>query len=391
VTGRSKRTRPWHSYGWVFGLALASFVLLGVADSGLGVAWPSMRSVFDRDIADLGLLLAFLSFGYLTASTGFGRIHSRFGTGRLLVGGALSLALGGLGLTTAGVWLLMPISTGVIGLGAGLIDVGMNAHAALEFDRGSVNLLHAAYGLGATLGPLLITTSLAFGFAWRGGYGVLVIVQMGAAFFIWKGRGRWHSRGLSGEPSETGSGRRLIVPVMLIFFLLYTGLEVATGQWAYTLLVDGRGLNTVAAGVWVSLYWGGLTVGRLVSGYVGDKVAASRVLDSSVLAAMLGLGLLWWNPLGLGAIGLPLTGLGFAAVFPTMVAITPARIGRVKSTRIIGYQLAAANVGAATIPWALGLFGGALGLDALAAGLVVGIFMLGLLHLWTDRTGGIAT
>jgi fucose permease len=383
--------KPWRPYGWAFGLAVGSFVLLGVADSGLGVAWPSMRSVFDRDIADLGLLLAFLSFGYLTASTGFGLLHSRFGTGRLLVAGGLSIALGALGLTTAGAWPLVPISTGVIGLGAGLIDVGMNAHAALEFDRGSINLLHAAYGLGATLGPLLITTSLAIGTAWRGGYGILVTVQLGAVYLIWRGRGRWRSRGLAEEPLGSDSGRRLMVPAMLAFFLLYTGLEVATGQWAYTLLVDGRGLNAVAAGVWVSFYWGGLTVGRLVGGYFGEKIPASRILDSSVLAALAGLGLLWWNPFELGVIGLPVTGLGFAAVFPTMVALTPARIGRVESTKIIGYQLAAANIGAATIPWALGLFGGALGLDALAAGLVAGTGALGLLHLWTDRTGQNAT
>lgn len=386
MTRRFNGGASWRPSRWVFGLALASFVLLGVADSGLGVAWPSMRAVFDRGIADLGLLLAFLSLGYLTASTGFGRLHSRFGTGRLLVGGGLSLALGALGLTTAGAWPLVPVSTGVIGLGAGLVDVGMNAHAALEFDRGSINLLHAAYGLGATLGPLLITASLAMGAVWRGGYGALVAVQLVVVYPIWRGRGRWRARGVVDEPIEAHSGRRLMVPAMLVFFLLYTGLEVSTGQWAYTLLVDGRNLSPVAAGVWVSLYWGGLTVGRLVGGYAGERIAASRTLDLSILAAISGLVLLWWNPLELGVVGLPVTGLGFAAVFPTMVALTPARIGRVKSTRVIGYQLASANIGAATIPWSLGLLGSAIGLGALAAGLVAGAVVLGLLHLWTDRS-----
>lgn len=391
MSGRSRGIRFWRAYGWVLGLALASFVLLGVADSGLGVAWPTMRSLFDRDIADLGLLLAFLSLGYLTASTGFGRLHARFGTGKLLVGGGLCLSLGALGLTTAGVWPVVPISTGVIGLGAGLVDVGMNAHAALEFDRGSVNLLHAAYGLGATLGPLLVTASMAIGMAWRGGYGALAATQLGAVYFIWRGSERWRARVSVEDSPESDSGGRHMVPVMLAFFLLYTGLEVATGQWAYTLLVDGRGLGAVAAGVWVSLYWGGLTAGRLVGGYVGERVAASRVLNLSIVAALIGLALLWWNPLELGAIGLLIAGLGFAAVFPTMVSLTPVRIGRVKSTRVIGYQLAAANVGAATIPWALGLAGEGLGLDALAAGLVAGTGLLGLLHLWTDRTTGRAT
>ena len=383
-----KRETSWRTYGWVLGLALGSFVLLGVADSGLGVAWPSMRSVFGRELADLGLLLAFLSIGYLTASTGFGRLHSRFGTGRLLTGGALSLAFGAVGLAVVTAWPLAPISTGVIGLGAGLIDVGMNAHAALEFDRGSINLLHAAYGLGATLGPLLISGSLAIGMAWRGGYGALGAAQLVGAYLIWRARGQWRARSLVEEPSRSVSERRLMVPAMLVFFLLYTGAEVATGQWAFSLLTDGRGLSQFSAGVWVALYWGGLTAGRLAGGYVGEKVTASRIIDVSVLVALAGLGLLWWNPLDLGALGLPLTGLGFAAVFPTMVALTPARIGRIDSTRVIGYQLAAANIGAATVPWALGLAGGSLGLDALAAGLFAVTGVLGLVHLWTDRWAG---
>ena len=389
MTGRSNETRSWRTYSWAFWLALASFVLLGLTDSGLGVAWPSMRSIFDRDIADLGLMLAFLSLGYLTASTGFGRLHARFGTGRLLVGGGVALSLGVLGLVAAGGWPLVPISTGVIGLGAGLVDVGMNAHAALEFDRGSINLLHAAYGLGATFGPLLITASLAIGSTWRGGYGVVAAAQLGAVYLIWRGREGWRARDPLEEAVGPEPGRRFVVPGMVAVFLLYTGLEVGTGQWAYTLLVDGRDLSTVAAGIWVSLYWGGLTVGRLAGGYLGERLTASRMLDLSVLAALGGLTFLWLNPLDLGMIGLPLAGLGFATVFPTMVALTPARIGRVRSTRVIGYQLAAANIGAATIPWILGMAAGSLGLDALAAGLVAGTLGLGVLHLLTDRSAGI--
>ena len=366
-------------------MALGSFVLLGVADAGLGVAWPAMRSIFGRDLADLGFVLACLSLGYLTASTGFGRLHTRFGTGLLLIGGALAISLGAAGLTVATVWLLVPLSTGVIGLGAGLVDVGMNAHAALEFDRGSINLLHAAYGLGATLGPLLITGSLAIGMAWRGGYGALAAAQLAGAYMIWRGRERWRAREVVEESSRPLPDRRLMIPAMLLLFLLYTGAEVATGQWAFSLLTDGRGLSDVSSGVWVALYWGGLTAGRVVGGYVGEKVTPSRVLDLSLLVALAGLGLLWWNPLDLGPLGLPVIGLGFASLFPTMVAITPARMGRFESTRMIGYQLAAANVGAATIPWALGLVSGALGLGALAPGLFAVTLVLGLLHLWTDR------
>lgn len=386
MINRSDGTASWRSGGWILGLALAAFVLLGVADSGLGVAWPSLRTVFARDLSELGSLLAFLSVGYLTASTGFGRLHVRFGTGTLLVAGGLFLGAGAIGLAVAAAWPFVPVSSGVLGLGAGLIDVGMNAHAALEFDRGSINLLHAAYGLGATLGPLLITASLAMGASWRGGYGALAAIQLGVAYLIWRGRKGWRAESPVEEAPQRGPVRRLMIPAMLVSFLLYTGLEVGAGQWAYSLLTIGRGFSPVSGGVWVALYWGGLTAGRLAAGYVGERVSASRVISSSVLLALAGTGVLWWDPFALGAIGLPITGFGFAAVFPTMVALTPSRIGRLESTRVIGYQLAAANIGAATIPWILGLVAGAMGLGALAAGLLIGTGLLGALHLLTELT-----
>lgn len=368
-------------------LALTSFVILGLADSGLGVAWPSMRSVFDRGLPDLGLLLATLSVGYLAASSAFGWLHARSGTGNLLVAGALSLGLGVLVLVTAESWLLVPISTAVMGVGAGLIDVGMNAHAALEFDRGSMSLLHAAYGVGATMGPLLITLSIAAGAVWRGGYGVVAVAQLLVAFLIWRGRHRWRSGEPEDETSPGAPSHRVIVPAMLAFFLVYTGVEVATGQWAYTLLTDARGVAGASAGVWVALYWAGLTLGRLVSGYVGERIRASTILNSSVVIALAGVGLLWWDPLGMGVLGLPVTGLGLAAVFPTMVSLTPARIGRLRSTRVIGYQLAAANIGAATIPWLLGITAGSLGVNAISGGLFAATTLLGVLHLLIDRAG----
>lgn len=370
----------------VIALALSAFVVLGIADSGLGVAWPSIREFTGRDLSDLGLLLAALSFGYLLASTSFGRLDRALSLGRLLVIGALLLAVSAVGLTVMSGWPMAFVAIGVMGMGAGLIDVGMNAHAALEFDRGSINHLHAAYGVGATTGPVLLATSLAVGLEWRGGYAAVALIQVALAYAIWKRRSTWSSAHRSDDPSrEVGMVGRGTTAGMLMVFLVYTGVEVATGQWAFSLLTLGRGMGAASAGVWVALYWGGLTAGRITFGIAGERVTASRALTSSIGVALIGLGFLWWDPAGWGVLGLPVAGLGFAAVFPTMVALTPARIGRMRSTQMIGYQLAAANIGAASIPWALGILAGLVGLGWLPVGLLAVTAVLGVLHLWLDR------
>ncbi len=367
-------------------VALATFVMLGLADGSLGVAWPSMRAAFDRGLSDLGVLLAFLSVGYLTASTGYGRVHSFLGTGVSLGFGCSLMALGLAGVALGPGWAVVAGSAGVLGLGGGLVDAGMNAHAALEFDVGSINLLHASYGVGATFGPLLIAFSLGVGAAWRGGYAVLAVCQVGIALIVWNARRRWVASPDNSTAEAEGLSERGRVGGLLMLFFMYTGVEVATGQWAFTLLSEGRGMTTALAGGWVAAFWGGLTVGRLVFGMVGARIPASRILDGSMAVALVGIGLIWWDPSGLGAVGLPIAGLGLAAVFPTMVSLTPARIGRLASTRVIGYQLAAANVGAASVPWLLGLAAEGYGLAALGPGLFGAAALAALIHLWTDRS-----
>lgn len=373
------------SYLRAIAVALGAFVMLGLIDGALGVAWPSIRDAFERGLSDLGLLLFFGSLGYLASSIGYGWLHVRLGTGLLLGGGSTFLVLGVLGVAVASGWGLVAGSAVMIGVGGGLVDTGMNAHAALVFDVGSINLLHACYGVGATLGPIVIAASLVSTDAWRAGYGVLVVFQLGSAASIWARRRRWADvePDVARDPSVAGS--RVLVWLLVLLFFLYTGVEVATGQWAFTLLSESRGIGTAAAGVWVAVYWGGLTLGRFGFGIAGDRVAPARILSGSLLVALLGVGVLWLDPLGIGVVGLPIAGLGFAAVFPTLVSLTPARIGRLRSTRSMGFQLAAANLGAAGVPWILGLVAEDHGLESLGAGLFVTALLLGLAHVISGR------
>lgn len=367
-------------------VAFAAFVMLGLADGSLGVAWPSMRSTFGRGVSELGALLAIASVGYLTASTAYGRIHARLGTGAALGTGCTLMAAGMLGIAGAPVWSVIALSAVLLGIGGGLVDSGMNAHAALEFDLRSINLLHASFGVGATLGPVLITISLTAGTTWRGGYAAMALAQAAMALAIWRSRSRWTSRPPQADDDRKVTVRRARVVLLLALFFVYTGAEVGVGQWAYTLLNEGRGMSTAVAGGWVAGYWAGLTVGRFLVSAVGNRVSPSHTLNASVVTALIGVGLLWWDPAGAGFVGLPVAGIGFAAIFPTLVSLTPPRIGRDRSTRMVGYQLAAANLGVASIPWALGLLAEAQGLNVLGPGLVGVTALFTVLHLWTDRS-----
>lgn len=372
-------------------LAFVVFISLGMVDGSLGVAWPSMSTVFGRSLSDLGFLLVSAGAGYLIASLFYGRIHGRLGTGNVLwVGTALLIVgVGSIALTSA--WPLLALAPLLVGLGGGLVDTGMNAHAALAFDVRSMNLLHACFGVGATLGPILITISLTSTGVWRAGYAVLAGLQVVVGVAIWMRRRNWlaDTSPPEGVPAPAQRKRRSFLLILL--FLLYTGVEFGVGQWAFSLLSEGRGLSTAIAGLWVSAFWGGLTLGRLGVGVVGHRWSATTTLNGGVLIALVGLAWLWANPGGLGALGLPITGLGLAPIFPTLVTLTPQRIGRDRSTYSIGYQLAAATIGASAVPWLIGLVGERAGFQALAGSIFVVCLTLAVVLLVSEREARVLT
>ena len=142
-----------------------------------------------------------------------------------------------------------------------------------------------------------------------------------------------------------------IVWGLLAMLFLYVGLEMTAGQWSYSLLTESREVGEFAAGIWVATYWGGLTGGRIVLGVVGNRVGPQRTLNLSMGGTVVGAVLLWWDPVGLGVLGLPVMGFGLAGIFPTLIALTPRWVGADRSPAVIGYQIAASSLGSAALPW----------------------------------------
>ncbi|MCG8347803.1 MAG: MFS transporter [Chloroflexales bacterium] len=363
-------------------IAYIAFVSLGLPDGLLGVAWPSIRTTFTQPLSNLGLLMIALSVGFLTSSFNSGYIVSRLGVGRLLLASSVLVTISLFGYALSPAWWILVSLTALLGMGGGMIDAGINAYAAAHFNPRNVNWLHACYGLGAMLGPLVMTAMLTSGQSWRWGYALVGIVLMSMTFcFIWT-RTLWED----GAPSESTDaqpkapvapasiGATLKHPLAwasIALFFIYTGLEVTAGQWAYALFTEGRGISPGTAGIWVSIYWGSLTLGRIAFGVAVERFTPRTILRTSMLAVLVGALLLWLNitPL-LSFLGLALIGFMLAPIFPLLIAQTPARLGAAHAANAIGFQIAAANLGVSCLPALAGVLAGAIGLE------VIGPFML---------------
>jgi len=338
---------------------LAAFVVLGLPEGILGTAWPDIRTEFGRANSGLAILLGGFTVGYTISSAASGHVTDRLGTSHVLRVAIAASATGVVALVAAPGFPWMVAAYAVLGLGNGTIDSVANAWTALARGPRAMGLLHAAFGVGATIGPLLSAGLISAGASWRWPFGVLLAGQGLALALIWANRGSFDHTPRHPDVEARGAlaiqPSRWMLPLMLLWFGTYVGVEVAVGQWSFTLLTEKRGLSHGVAGALVSAYWGGLTVGRLGLGALGHKLQPDRLMTGATMLGIVSIGVLWIDPAGLGAASLPLTGLAFAPMFPVMVNRTPVLLGPDRSNRAVGYQLAASSLGFVTTPLLIGV------------------------------------
>jgi fucose permease len=378
----------------VVGLQIALFITLGLPDGALGVAWPSMRGSFERPLGDLGMVLALNTVGYLAGSTSAATAARRAGT-PLTMTASTVVAAAAMGLWVAtGSWTVLLVAALVLGVSRGAIDAGMNAYVALHGGVRRLGVLHGSYGIGTSLGPLLVLASLASG-TWRPAWIAIGALDLAVAVAGWRWRHLWPSDVTVAAPTPAEAAvparSRLVVPVTMLCFAALVGAEYSTGAWSYTLLTDGRGMDDTPAGLWVASYWAGLTAARFALGAVGDRFGRIALLHESCALALAGVAWLWWDPAGLGVLGLPIAGVGFGSVFPTLVALMPDRLGAHRSSAVIGWSVAAASLGGTAVAALAGVLADRHGPAVLAPTLVVVTAVMGGLHLVLVRLAPVSS
>jgi fucose permease len=387
VPARCYRPRPMtRSSGprLVIALAFVAFVSLGLPDGVLGVAWPSVRATFNRPLSHLGVLLACGTGGYLLSSFLGGQFVRAVGVGTLLLGSSLLVAVSLAGISLAPTWAMMVGFAVVGGLGGGAIDAGINTFAASRFSARVVNWLHACWGIGASTGPVLMTAVLARGMSWRVGYEVLgVVLALLSLLFLFTLR-MWAiapATGAAAHEQHTASIaealRRPVVWMQLALFFLYCGVESTAGQLLYTLFTESRGMRTTTAGLATGGYWASLTAGRIVFGQLAASMSRRTVLRIGHGLAPLAAALLWVNAGdSISVAAAALLGFALAPIFPTLISVTPDRVGHYFAPQAVGFQVAAANIGIATLPGLVALAARRAGLETVCAFLFGGSVLL---------------
>jgi fucose permease len=367
-------------------LAFVAFVGLGMPGAAQGVAWPAIANDLGREIGDLGLLLFVSIAGYFTSSLLRHGVARRVGTGATLVASSAIGAFGLLGFAMAQSWWQMLMATAVVGLWGGTLDTALNAHVALHHGTRAMGLLHASFGIGATLAPLVISRLLALDLTWRWAFLGFALVQVAIGAALWRTRATWATpEAASIQQAPWRPLMHVLVPLLVgIFFI--TGLELSAGQWAASVLSVGRGIESATAAAIVAAYWGCFTAGRLVMGAAGHLTTPQRLVYWGAAATVTGAAAFWWSPFPwVGALGLLTMGVGLAPLFPVFMLITPALVGTRRASQAVGFQLAAANVGIAALPAGLGLPVNRWGVESVLPLLLLSAILLAIAATVTTR------
>jgi fucose permease len=351
-------------------LAYAAFVLVGVNVGAGGVLLPEQITDYDVDKATIGLMFFASSAGFVVAGAAAGGLIHRLGTRLALLVGSGAFMVGTLYMAARPPFVAFVAVQAVAGFGTGVLESVLNAHlAGLPKATTLLNRLHAFFGVGALLGPLLTTWVLGFA-PWT----VVKLLTAVPAVPLMIGFGLAYPRRAASAASaaspEVGvsaarSGRGLLAATLrepgvllgAVLLSVYVGLEIGVGNWAFSYLTEERGHGDVLAGYTVSAYWLGLTVGRFVISPVATRFGLSAVgMMHACMAGVAASTLLAWLVPGAAAatVGLALLGFFLGPIFPTTMAVAPdVTVPRLVPTAI-GVMNAGSVAGGSALPWLAG-------------------------------------
>lgn len=347
-------------FSLLLALIYVSFISLGLPDSLLGSAWPQMQESLGVSLS-LGGVISFL----ITASTILSSLMShqviqRFGTGVVTMCSVALTALALFGFSLSNSFFALCLWAIPYGLGAGSVDAALNNFVALHCKAKHMSWLHCFWGIGATGGPYIMGLCLSRGMGWQAGYRTISFLQMALTLILllslplWKKQELPLSGGETVRPQTPQWGKLLKRPgvkAALTAFFFYSALELTTGLWGSSYMVAVRGISPETAAKWISLFYLGITAGRFFSGFLTLRFSDDAMVRLGEGTAIVGI-LLILLPLHnlFLCLGLILTGLGCAPIYPSLLHATPQRFGKSLSQSLMGTQMAISYLGSTTMP-----------------------------------------
>ncbi len=353
--------------GFLLGIIYLSFISLGLPDSLLGAAWPSIYPSLHLPVAYAGIISAVISLGTIISSLNCERLTKKLGTGLVTAISVFMTATALFGFSVSGSFLSLCLWAIPYGLGAGSVDAALNNYVAINFKSRHMSWLHCMWGVGTIVSPYIMSYALTNNLGWHTGYRYVAVIQIVLSVFLFLSLPVWKTKASASTVSEqTGKALSLreifairgAKEIMTTFFC-YCALESVATLWSGSYLVLNHNLSEEIAAGFSSLFFIGITVGRALSGFLTIKFNDTKMIRMGIFLIFCGIGSIILIPdTASTLVGLIVIGLGCAPVYPCIIHSTPQNFGEEKSRALIGVQMASAYTGTCLMPPLFGFLSG---------------------------------
>ncbi len=357
--------------GLLLALIYLSFISLGLPDAVTGSAWPVISEELGTPVSNMGIITIIIAMGTITSSLNSSRLVKLIGVHKVVVFSILTTAISLVGFAYSESFLMLCLWAIPYGLGAGSVDVTLNSFVAVTFESKHMSWLHCMWGVGATLGPYIMGSALTGGYGYSVGYMILFAIQAVLSIIILLSSPIFKAGTMSTSTDSNTRNPSIkelfgipgVVQIAVAFFC-FCAIENTIGIWAGSYLVFNRGMEAEAAAGFSALYYLGITIGRGICGFIAMKYNDTQMIRAGSLVMAIGVATLFL-PLGQNAalVGLMLTGLGSAPIFPCIIHSAPINFGVENSHAITGVQMASAYLGILVAPPLFGAMENLLGFE----------------------------
>ena len=349
-------------YSLLLAVIYLIFISLGLPDSLLGSGWPTMQAAFGVSSSYAGYVSMAISFMTIISALISPRMIRKFHTKWIVIVSILLTVFGLLGFSFSTSYAMLYLFVMPYGLGAGAIDASVNHYVANNYSGSVMNFLHCFYGVGAVISPNIMALALSKA-RWNEGYRWTAYIQMAILLVCILSLPLWKKNESGTEAEEqagAGIGEALKVPgviLTLIAFFAYCSGEATCFLWTSSYFAGVKeGLSDGLVASFGSLIFGGLMLGRLISGFVSNKLGDRLLIRIGIIVEMTGIGLVMlpishYRP---AAIGFVIIGTGMGPVYPAFQHMAPTNFGKKYSAAVIGLQMASAYVGSTFMPMVFG-------------------------------------
>ena len=365
------------------------FISLGLPDSLLGSGWPTMQETFGVPSSYAGYVSMAISFMTIISALISPRMIRRFHTKWIVIVSIMLTVMGLFGFSFSTSYVMLFLFVIPYGLGAGAIDASVNHYVANNYSGSVMNFLHCFYGVGAVISPNIMALALSKarwneGYRWTAYIQMVILLVCVLSLPLWK---RNESSAEAEEEAGAGIKEALKVPgviLTLIAFFAYCSGEATCFLWTSSYFAGAKeGLSAELIASFGSLIFGGLMLGRLISGFVSNKLGDRSLIRIGIISELVGIVMVMlpishYLP---AAIGFVIIGTGMGPVYPAIQHMAPINFGKKYSAAVIGLQMASAYVGSTFMPMVFGSIQQHLGIGIMPVYLLIfAVINIGLLE-----------